>query len=132
MAHCHQEFIAFLRRVDRETPPGLDLHLVLDNCGTRKHAKTRAWQAKLPWFHLHCTPTSASWLSQAERCWFAVISRRAIRRGSFDGVRHLHWTIESFIADFNETASPLVWVATADSTLGRLERSSTRICGTEH
>ena len=129
--HRHQEFLAFLRQIDRETPPDLDLHLVLDNYATHKHAKVRAWLAKRPRFHLHHTPTSASWLNQVER-WFAVISERAIKRGSFDSVPDLVRTIESFIADYNETASPFVWVATADSILGKLERLSNRICGTEH
>ena len=129
--HRHQEFLAFLRRIDRETPPDLDLHLVLDTCATHKHPKVRAWLARRPRFHLHYTPTSASWLNQVER-WFAIISQRAIKRGSFDSVPHLVRTIESFIADYNETSSPFAWTATADSILEKLERLSKRICGTEH
>lgn len=83
-------------------------------------------------FYLHHTPTSASRLNQVER-WFAIniISERAIKRGPFDSVPDLVRTIESFIADYNETASPFAWVATADSILGKLERLSKRICGTE-
>ena len=129
--HRHQEFLAFLRRIDRETPPDLDLHLALDTCATHQHPKVRAWLARRPRFHLHYTPTSASWLNQVER-WFAAVSQRAIKRGSFDSVPHLVRTIESFIADYNETASPFAWVATADSILEKLERLSKRICGTEH
>ena len=129
--HRHQEFLSFLRLLDRETPPGLDLHLVLDNYATHKHPKVRAWLARRPRFHLHFTPTSASWLNQVER-WFAIISQRAIKRGSFNSVPHLVRTIERFIADYNETASPFTWVATADSILRKLERLSIRICGTEH
>lgn len=94
-------------------------------------ADLAAWLAKRPRFHLRHTPTSASWPNQVER-WFAVISQRAIKRGSFDSFPDLVRTIESFIADYNETAAPFVWVATADSILGKLERLSTRICGTEH
>ena len=129
--HRHQEFLAFLRRIDRETPPGPGLHLVLDTCATRKHPKVRAWLARRHRFHLHCAPTSASWLNQVER-WFAAVSQRAIKRGSFDSVPRPVRTIESFIADCNETSSPFAWTATADSILEKLERLSKRICGTEH
>ena len=78
--HRHQEFLAFLRIIDKETPPELDLHLVVDNYATHKHPKVGAWLAKRPRFHLHFTPTSASWLNQVER-WFGLISQRAIKRG---------------------------------------------------
>ena len=129
--HRHQEFLAFLRLIDRETPPDLDLHLVLDNYATHNHSKVRAWLAKRPRFHLHFTPTSASWLNQVER-WFALISQRAIKRGSFNSVPHLVRTIKRFIDDYNETSAPFVWVATADSILQKIERLSMRICGTQH
>ena len=127
--HRHQEFLAFLRIIDKETPPELDLHLVLDNYATHKHPKVVAWLAKRPRFHLHFTPTSASWLNQVER-WFGLISQRAIKRGSFDSVAQLVKTIEGFIANHNASASPFVWVATAESIFGKLERLSARICGT--
>ncbi len=127
--HRHQEFLAFLRLIDRETPPELDIHLVLDNYATHKHPKVRAWLAKRPRFHLHFTPTSASWINQVER-WFGLISQRAIKRGSFDSVAQLVSTIERFIAQYNDGASPFVWVATAESVFGKLERLSSRICGT--
>ena len=86
--HRHQEFLAFLRLIDRETPPELDIHLVLDNYATHKQPKVQAWLAKRPRYHLHFTPTSASWLNQVER-WFGLISQRAIKRGSFDSVAQL-------------------------------------------
>lgn len=127
--HRHQEFLAFLRLIDKETPPELDLHLVLDNYATHKHPKVGARLAKRPRFHLHFTPTSASWLNQVER-WFGLISQRAIKRGSFDSVAQLVKTIEGFIANHNASASPFVWVATAESIFGKLERLSARICGT--
>lgn len=130
-AHRHREFLAFLRLIDRETPPGLDLHLVLDNCATHNRPKVHAWLAKRPRFHLHSAPTSASWLNQMER-WFALIRQRAIKRGSSDSIPHLVRTIKGFIDDYNETAAPFVRVATADSILKKIERLSTRICGTEH
>ncbi len=129
--HRHQEFLAFLRLIERETPPELDLHLVLDNYATHKHPKVQAWFAKRPRYHLHFTPTSASWLNQVER-WFALISQRAIKRGSFDSVAQLVETIEAFIARHNACASPFVWVATAESIFGKLQRLSARICGTGH
>ena len=129
--HRHQEFLAFLRLIDRETPSELDIHLVLDNYATHKHPKVQAWLAKRPRYHLHFTPTSASWLNQVER-WFGLISQRAIKRGSFDSVAQLVKTIETFIERYNASCSPFIWVATAESIFAKLERLSARICGTEH
>ena len=129
--HRHQEFLAFLRLIDRETPSELDLHLVVDNYATHKHPKVRAWLAKRPRFHLHLTRTSASWLNPVER-WFGLISQRAIKRGSFDSVPQLVRTIEAFIDPPNASASPFVWVATADSIFQKLEPLSARVCGTQH
>ena len=123
--HRHQEFLAFLRLVDRETPPELDIHLVLDNYATHKHPKVQAWLAKRPRYHLHFTPTSASWLNQVER-WSGLISQRAINRGSFNSVAQLVKTIDSFIAQYNASASPFIWVATAESILDKLQRLSAR------
>ena len=84
--HRHEEFLSFLRLIDREVPAELDIHLVLDNYATHKHAKVKRWLAARPRFHLHFTPTSASWLNQVER-WFGLLSQRAIKRGSFRSVR---------------------------------------------
>ena len=83
--HRHQEFLSFLRRIDKEVPPELDVHLIVDNYCTYKHAKVRSWLAQRPWFHVHSTPTYASWLNQVAR-WFGIIIQRAIRRGSFSSV----------------------------------------------
>ena len=129
--HRHQEFLAFLRLVDRETPPELDIHLVLDNYATHKHPKVQAWLAKRPRYHLHFTPTSASWLNQVER-WSGLISQRAINHGSFNSVAQLVKTIDSFIAQYNASASPFIWVATAESILDKLQRLSARLCGIEN
>ena len=129
--HRHQEFLAFLRLIERETPAELDIHLVLDNYATHNHAKVRAWLARHPRYHLHFTPTSASWLNQVER-WFGFISQRAIKRGSFDNVPQLVSTIETFIDNYNKTATPFVWVAEADSIFAKLNRLTTRINGTVH
>ena len=129
--HRHQDFLAFLRLIDREVPPDLDLHLVVDNYATHKHPRVRAWIAKRPRYHLHFTPTYASWLNQVER-WFGLITQRAIKRTSFRNVRHLVKTIEEFTHRYNQEAKPFVWAATAQSILDKLERLSTRISGTPH
>ena len=129
--HRHQDFLAFLRLIDREVPPDLDLHLVVDNYATHKHPRVRAWIAKRPRYHLHFTPTYASWLNQVER-WFGLITQRAIKRTSFRNVRHLVKTIEEFTHRYNQEAKPFVWAATAQSILDKLERLSTRISGTSH
>ncbi len=112
-------------------PSGLDLHLVLDNRATRKRPKVRAWLARRPRFHIHCTPTSV-WRLNEVKHWFAAVSQRAIRLGPFDRVPRLERTIGSSIADCDEPESPFAWVATTDSVLGKLERLFKRICGTEH
>jgi len=86
--HRHQEFLSFLRRIDKEVPKDLELHLIVDHYCTHKHAKVKAWLAQRPRFHVHYTPTYASWLNQVER-WFGIITQRAIRRGSFSSVKEL-------------------------------------------
>ena len=112
--HRHQEFLAFLRLIDKETPPQLDLHLVVHNNATHKHPKVKAWLTKRPRFHLHYTPTSASWLNQVER-WFSQVSQQAIERDSFHSVAQLTDTIKSYIEQHNANMSPFIWVATAES-----------------
>lgn len=129
--HRHQEFLAFLRDLDDNVPDDLAVHLIVDNYGTHKHRQVRAWLARHPRFHLHFTPTYASWLNQVER-WFALITTRAIRRGSFRTVRELIERIERFVKHYNETAKPFRWTATADSILAKLERLTKRISGTSH
>ena len=130
-SHRHQEFLAFLRLIDKETPPELDLHLVLDNYAIQKHPKVGAWLANRQRFHLYFTPASASWLNDVERC-LGLISQRAIKRDSSDSVAQLIRTVEAFIAHHNASISLLIWVATVESIFGKLERLSARICGTEH
>ena len=93
--HRHEEFLSFLRLIDREVPAELDIHLVLDNYATHKHAKVKQWLAARPRFHLHFTPTYASWLNQVER-WFGLLSQRAIKRGSFRSVADLVRKIQAF------------------------------------
>ena len=129
--HRHQEFLAFLRHIEASLPPKLDVHLIVDNYATHKHPKIRAWLAKRPRFHLHFTPTYASWLNQVER-WFGLITQQAIRRGSFRSVPDLVRQIETYIARHNATACPFLWTATADSILAKVQRISQLIGGTAH
>ena len=119
--HRHQEWLAFLRLIDRETPAGLDIHLVCDSYAPHKHAKVRAWLARRKRFHLHFTPTYASWLNQVER-WFGLLSQRAIKRSTFRSVTELRKHLMAFTEAYNESAKPFVWVATADSIFEKLER----------
>ncbi|WP_244622188.1 IS630 family transposase [Bradyrhizobium ivorense] len=129
--HRHQEFLAFLRHIEANVPDQLDIHLVVDNYATHKHPKVRAWLARRPRWHIHFTPTYASWLNQVER-FFALITQRAIRRGSFDPTTDLITKLDRFIRTHNANSRPFVWTATADSILQKLARLCRRISGTEH
>lgn len=110
-------------------PADLDVHLVIDNYATHKHPKTRAWLAKRPRFHVHFTPTYASWLNQVER-WFGLITQRQIRRGSFVSAKDLIAKIDAFVQAYNAKATPFVWAATADAILDKLARLCKAINGT--
>ena len=129
--HRHQEFLSFLRHLDESVPPALDLHLIIDNYATHKHPKVRAWLAARPRYHVHYTPTYSSWLNQVER-WFGLITQQSIRRGSFRNVRELVQRIEAYVKHHNHHAGPFQWTATADSILGKIERLSKVISGTQH
>lgn len=129
--HRHQEFLAFLRHIEANVPAALDVHLVLDNYATHKHPKVRAWLARRPRFHLHFTPTYASWLNQVER-WFAHITERAIRRGSFKSVKELVRRVDDFVEQHNRHCAPFTWYASADSILAKVERLCDRISVTGH
>jgi transposase len=119
--HRHQEFLRFLRTIDRNTPKSLDLHLVIDNYATHKHPKIKAWLARHKRFHLHFTPTSASWLNQVER-FFALITADAIRRGAFSSVAELEATIEAYLENHNANPKPFIWTAKADNILEKIAR----------
>src|SRR5512147_1833917 len=119
--HRHDEFLKFLRVIDKQTPKGLDVHLILDNYSTHKHPDVRAWLTKHPRFHLHFTPTSSSWLNLVER-WFREITDKALRRGSFNSVADLIAAIEEYLTIHNEDPKPFVWTATADSILAKVRR----------
>jgi len=129
--HRHQEFLTFLRDLDVCVPEELDLHLVVDNYATHKHAKVRTWLALHPRFHVHYTPTYSSWLNQVER-WFGLITQRAIRRGSFSSVKELITKIDAFVQHYNRSSQPFVWTATADSILQKIAHLCSRISGTAH
>ena len=129
--HRHQELLSFLRHIERNVPKDLDVHIVMDNYSTHKHPKVRAWFAQRPRFHVHFTPTYASWLNQVER-WFGIISQRAIKRGSFRSVKELVARIERFVERYNEKPIPFMWTATADSIFEKLSRLSKLLCGTGH
>ena len=129
--HRHQEFLQFLRHIDANVPADLDVHLIVDNYGTHKYARVKKWLASRPRCHLHFTPTYASWLNQVE-IWFNIITRRAIRRGSFRKVKELIERIERYTDKWNANAHPFVWTATADSILAKVKRLCQRISATEH
>jgi len=119
--HRHEEFLKFLRRVDKETPKGLEIHMILDNYATHKHANVTAWLAKHPRFHLHFVPTSSSWLNLVER-WFREITDKAIRRGVFASVPDLIAAIEAYLNANNTNPQPFVWTASAEAILEKVRR----------
>jgi putative transposase len=129
--HRHQEFLAFLREVDKNIPKNLEVHVIADNYATHKHDAVKAWLAKNPRYHFHFTPTYSSWLNQVER-WFGLVTEKAIRRGSFTSVKDLTQKIDAFVTAYNKTATPFKWTATAESILAKVERLCLRISGTPH
>jgi putative transposase len=129
--HRHQEFLAFLRSIDKAVPAELDVHCIVDNYASHKHPKVKAWLADRPRWHMHFVPTYSSWLNQVER-FFAIITDKAIRRGSFTSVKELTKKIDSFVSQYNEGCKPFTWTATADSILAKLARLCGRITGTGH
>jgi putative transposase len=129
--HRHQEYLAFLRQIDTSVPAQLDIHVIVDNYATHKHARVKRWLALHPRFHVHFTPTYASWLNQVE-IWFRRITLQAIRRGTFRSVRDLVQKIDQHVRSSNTQARPFVWTATADSIFAKLQRLCERIYGTQH
>jgi transposase len=119
--HRHQEFLRFLRQLDREFPADLDLHLIVDNYGTHRHPAVRRWLVGRPRFHLHFTPTSASWLNLVER-WFRELTTKRIRRGTFPSTRALIIAIREFLDATNSDPKPFVWTATANSIVKKVHR----------
>jgi len=119
--HRNIEFRKFLHQIDRAVPPESDIHMILDNYGTHNHPKVKAWLEKHPRFHLHFTPTSASWLNLVER-WFGEITRKRIRRGVFRSVQELISAIEDYIRGNNENPKPFVWTKKVEAILEKTAR----------
>jgi transposase len=119
------EFRRFPDVIEAEVPSDLEVHLILDNYGTRKTAIIRNWLAKRPRFHMHFTPTYGSWLNLVER-WFAELANKRIRRGAFRSVRELESAVREFIDVHNEDPKPFVWTRTADQILDSIARFTNR------
>jgi len=120
--HRHQEFLKLLRTLDREFPPGLDLHLVLDSYQTHKQPNVNAWLARRPRFRLHFIPTSSSWLNLIER-WFRELTQEAIRRGVFHSVPDLIAAIQKYLAAHNQEPKPFVWTAEIEAIVEKIDRA---------
>jgi putative transposase len=129
--HRHQEYLQFLKQVDANVPPDLEIHLVVDNYATHKHPRIKRWLATHPRYQVHYTPTYSSWLNQVE-IWFNIITQRAIRRGTFRSVKALIAKIEQFVNQYNRTSHPFAWTATADSILEKIRRLCQYISETGH
>jgi transposase len=119
--HRHQEFIRFLKKIDTETPSGLDLHLIVDNYGTHKHPRVKSWLKRHPRFHLHFTPTSSSWLNLVER-WFREITDKRLRRGSFASVPILIAAIKDYLTNHNQNPRVFIWSAPVDKILTKIAK----------
>jgi transposase len=120
--HRHQEFIRFLDKIDAETVPALDLHLIIDNYATHKHPRVTSWLRRHPRFHLHFIPTSSSWLNMVER-WFREITDKRIRRGSFASVPELIAAIDAYLAGHNQNPRIFTWTASAERILAKVAKS---------
>jgi len=129
--HRHQEYLSFLKQIDASVPHGLDVHLVVDNYATHKHPAVKRWLARHPRYHVHYTPTYASWLNQVE-IWFNLITQKAIRRGTFGSVKDLVAQIDRFVQQYRKHPHAFMWTATADSILAKIERLCQRISDTRH
>ena len=131
--HRHQEFLAFLDRIDAtlERPGGTMIHVVMDNYGTHKHPRVREWFVRHPEFVPHFTPTSSSWLNQVER-FFAQITERRIRRGAFRSVDELERAIEDYLKAHNAHPRPFVWTKDADLILRKVQKVAERLAPPEN
>jgi transposase len=124
--HRSREFIKFLELIDEQTPPELDLHLIVDNYGTHKSPPVKRWLKKHPRFHLHFIPTSSSWLNMVER-WFREITDKRIRRGVFHSVPDLIQAIEEYLATHNSDPKIFTWTKDAETILAKVERAKAKI-----
>ena len=124
--HRHQEWLKFLRRLDREYPSELALHLVMDNYGSHGAPAVHTWLAKHPRFVCHCVPTSSSWLNMVER-WFRELTDKAIRHGAFPSVPSLIQAIDEFMAAWNGAPRPFVWKARVEDIVAKIDRARRRL-----
>ncbi|TPQ43093.1 IS630 family transposase [Cupriavidus pinatubonensis] len=124
--HRHQEWLSFLRKIDRNTPKDKELHLIADNYATHKHPEVKAWLAKHPRFHMHFTPTSASWLNMVER-FFRDLSENQLRRAVLRSVPELVSTIEQYIEKHNRDPKPFIWTAKASDILAKVTRARAKL-----
>jgi transposase len=136
IGECHRrhrsvEFVQFLKTIEAQASDGLDIHLILDNYGTHKTARVRRWLAAHPRFHVHFTPTSASWLNLVER-WFGLLSEKQIKRGTHRSPRELEAAIRNYLRMTNDSPKPFVWHKTADEILGSVARYCQRISESRH
>jgi transposase len=129
--HRHQEFLAFLKDIEANLPPSVDVHLIMDNYSTHKVKKVQAWLARHPRYHVYYTPTSASWLNMVERL-FAEITERCVRRGSHTTIAVLEKAMLDYLQHRNRNPKPFVWTASADLILGKIERLCKRISNSGH
>jgi transposase len=121
--HRHDEFLAFLKKIERQTPADLDLHLIVDNYATHKHAAVERWLIRHPRVHLHFTPTSASWLNLVER-FFGELTQKRIRRGVFKSVKELVDAIRAYLDHRNRNPKPFVWTASVQTILNKVRRGN--------
>jgi transposase len=134
--HRHHEWLIFLQLLDAQTPADRDLHLILDNYATHKHPRVKKWLTRHPRFHLHFTPTSASWLNMAER-FFREITTKRLRRGVFRSLPDLIKAITAYLKHYNQNPTPFVWTANASDILAKVKRARKRLitrskCGALH
>jgi transposase len=129
--HRSEEFRAFLDTIDARVPVGLEVHLILDNAAIHKAKLIGDWLRHRPRFHLHFTPTSSSWLNLVE-CWFALLSRRRLKRGVFKGTAELEKAIRAYIQENNAQPKPFVWTKSADAILASVGRFCKRTSNSDH
>ena len=118
--HRHQEWIKFLKLIDEQTPQDKQLHLIVDNYATHKHPKVLKWLKRHPRFHIHFTPTSASWLNMVER-FFRDLTGKRLKRGVFTSVPQLIAAIEQYIRNMNQSPKPFIWTAKASDILEKVK-----------
>jgi transposase len=121
--HRHQEFLRFMKRVEKSVEPGLEIHVILDNYATHKHPNVRAWLKKNPRVQFHFVPTSSSWLNLVER-FFSELTTRQLKRLAVSSVAELVEAIRRYIDHRNDDPKPFVWTASVDSILNKVNKAS--------